>query len=617
MSAVRIPTWTPLKGPQSEALDCEADHLFYGGAAGGGKTDLVLGAALTRHRRSIIFRREFAQLKGIRERAEEIYGPLGKFNGQLELWKIEAGDYKGRRIEFGACQNTGDETKYQGRPHDLKAFDEITHFTEQQFRFIITWNRTAHPGQRTRVICAGNPPTDAEGDWVIKYWAPWLDPTHPNPAKPGELRWFVSDPVNGGDVEVPNGDPILMKDEDGYEELVQPKSRSFIFARVEDNPYLMSSGYKATLQALPEPLRSRMLRGMFGAGQEDADWQVIPSAWVHAAQKRWEPTYQAFLERIARERLESAAKTPEISTDEPLDAQASQASQPEAAAEFAEMARTSRDPLPLPAVVAQKAFEPEDLTKLSREEIIARAEKTFMDALEVPNVDLKSLLEDDPIASQVSEMSELAKRTRRVGVDVARGGRDRTVITENQGLWFAAQTTIPGKQTPDGLSVVQKLVSLGFQDAELRIDVSNIGSSPVDIGRMYKLNIIAMNGAEKSLAKDKSGKLGFANKRAEWLWKLREALDPANGIGLALPPDPELLADLTAPRWQLSRQGILIEEKNDIKKRIGRSTDKGDSLVVARARVDLLAGGFLEFYEQEVKDMVKTMQEQQGGRAAA
>jgi hypothetical protein len=596
-----MPTWEPLKGPQSEALDCDADHLFYGGAAGGGKTDLLLGAALTRHRRSIIFRREFAQLKGIRERAEEIYGPLGKFNGQLELWRIEAGEYRGRRVEFGACQNTGDETKYQGRPHDLKAFDEITHFTEQQFRFIITWNRTAHPGQRTRVICAGNPPTDAEGDWVIKYWAPWLDPTHPNPAKPGELRWFVSDPINGGDIEVPSGDPVLMKDEDGFEELVQPKSRSFIFARVEDNPYLMTSGYKATLQALPEPLRSRMLRGMFGAGQEDADWQVIPSAWVQAAQKRWEPTYEAFLARVARERAESLAKTPEISTE---------TASPEAnpAAESAERAETALKPLPLPEVSAAKAFEPEDLRTLTREEIIARAEATFMRTQEAPNVDLKSLLEGDPVAEQVAEMAELSRRSRRVGVDVARGGRDRTVITEALGPWFSQQTTIPGKQTPDGLSVIQKLVSMGYQDAELRIDVSNIGSSPVDLGRMYKLNIIAMNGAEKSTAKDKSGKLGFANKRAEWLWKLREALDPANGIGLALPPDPELLADLTAPRWKLTRQGILIEEKNEIKARIGRSTDKGDSLVVAHAKADLVAGGFLDFYEQEVQELAAELQ---------
>ncbi len=600
-----MPTWAPLPGPQTEALDCDADHLFYGGAAGGGKTDLLLGASLTRHRRSIIFRREFAQLKGIRERAEEIYGPLGKFNGQLELWKIEAGEYKGRRVEFGACQNLGDETKYQGRPHDLKAFDEITHFTEQQFRFIITWNRTAHPGQRTRVICAGNPPTDAEGDWVIKYWGPWLDPTHPNPAKPGELRWFVSDPINGGDIEVPNGDPVLMKDEDGYEELVQPKSRSFIFARVEDNPYLMTSGYKATLQALPEPLRSRMLRGMFGAGQEDADWQVIPSAWVQAAQKRWEPTYQAFLERVARERAENPGKIPDITTE-------TAQNQPPTTAEEPLPGEISPVPLPLPAVVSRTSFDPEDLKNLSREEIIARAEAAFMKTQETPNVDLKTLLRGDPIAEQVSEISLHARKGRRIGVDVARGGRDRTVITESIGPWFGQQTTIPGKQTPDGLSIVQKLVELGFQEAEIRIDVSAIGSSPVDLGRLYNLNIIAMNGAEKSTARDKSGKLGFANKRAEWLWKLREALDPANGIGLALPPDPELLADLTAPRWQLTRAGILIEDKNDIKKRIGRSTDKGDSFVAAHAQASLVGGGFLEFYEQEVQQMAAQALEKRG-----
>jgi hypothetical protein len=56
--------------------------------------------------------------------------------------------------------------KYQGRPHDLKAFDEITHFTEAQFRTLIGWLRTDNPNIRQRVVAAGNPPTTPEGEWV-------------------------------------------------------------------------------------------------------------------------------------------------------------------------------------------------------------------------------------------------------------------------------------------------------------------------------------------------------------------------------------------------------------------------------------------------------------------
>ena len=69
--------------------------------------------------------------------------------------------------------------------------------------------------------------------------------------------------------------------------------------------------------------------------------------------------------------------------------------------------------------------------------------------------------------------------------------------------------------------------------------------------------------------------------RAEWLWRLREALDPVTGDNLAIPDDRELLADLCAARWQLTVRGIKVELKDEIIKRIGRSPDKGDSLVCA------------------------------------
>ena len=50
---------------------------------------------------------------------------------------------------------------------------------------------------------------------------------------------------------------------------------------------------------------------------------------------------------------------------------------------------------------------------------------------------------------------------------------------------------------------------------------------------------------------------------------------------LALPPDPELLADLTAPRYELRVSGVAVESKEDIRDRIGRSTDAGDAVGLA------------------------------------
>jgi hypothetical protein len=79
-----------------------------------------------------------------------------------------------------------------------------------------------------------------------------------------------------------DGEPCYDFDPADYkpEEIITPRSRTFIPARVTDNPHLYGTGYMAQLQALPEPLRSQMLNGDFHAGMEDDPWQVIPTAWI-------------------------------------------------------------------------------------------------------------------------------------------------------------------------------------------------------------------------------------------------------------------------------------------------------------------------------------------------
>lgn len=273
------PMWIPQEGPQESAYYSEADILFYGGAAGGGKTDLLLGLALTSQQHTIIFRREAVQLIGIEERMTAILGTRKGYNSTDGLWRLP----QGKVMELGSVKEPGDWIKYQGRPHDAKLFDEICHFTEMQFRTLIGWLRTDKPDVRQRVVCAGNPPTTAEGEWVKRFWAPWLDPNHPNPAEPGELRWYVTN-EKGEDEEVAGPDPVMVGNDE-----VKPKSRTFIPSSVEDNIFLLSTGYKATLQALPEPLRSQMLRGDFNAGASDPQWQTIPTEWIKAAMARWKP----------------------------------------------------------------------------------------------------------------------------------------------------------------------------------------------------------------------------------------------------------------------------------------------------------------------------------------
>lgn len=464
-----LPRWTPLPGPQWDAYYSPADILFFGGSAGGTKTELLLGLALNEHHRSIIFRREATQLQALIDRLIEIRGTRDGWNEQKLIQRLSR-----RQIEFGHCKDLGDEVKYQGRPHDLIAFDEICHFLESQFRFLMTWKRTVRRGQRKRVVCTGNPPTSQEGRWVVDYWGPWLNPRHPHPAKPGELRWYTT--INGKDTEVPDGSVLKIKGK-----YVTPESRTFIPSRVTDNPFLMSTGYEATLQALPEPLRSQMLDGDFWAGVSDNEWQVIPTAWVDEAMARWTP----------------------------------------------------------------------------------EGKSGYMDTL---------------------------------GVDVARGGRDKTVLAPKYGHWFDVLRVFPGIETPDGMVVSAQVIDArGNQNPIIVVDVINVGTSVVDILRSNGIQIIAVNGAESAPdgAVDNYAKqLHFYNMRSYLWWRMREALDPALGSKVCLPPDDELKADLTAPLWQLTPRGIQVEGKEDrlgvdgmkqsgIRRRLGRSTDKGDAVVMA------------------------------------
>lgn len=271
--------WVPNPGPQTEAKYSLADELFYGGQAGGGKTDLELGLALTEHRRSLILRRTNNEVKGLLDRMREIVGNSDGLNSQTGVWRRP----DGRIIEMGGCQLESDKQKYKGIPHDLKCFDEVSDFTESQYTFIIAWNRSATPGQRCRVVAAGNPPTRPEGLWVVKRWAAWLDPQHPRPAEPGELRWYTTD-EHGEEIEVDGPGPHLIGGQPVY-----ARSRTFIPATLQDNPDLIASGYQASLDALPAELRAAYRDGDFQTTLKDDAYQIIPTAWVIEAQKRWTP----------------------------------------------------------------------------------------------------------------------------------------------------------------------------------------------------------------------------------------------------------------------------------------------------------------------------------------
>ena len=112
-------------------------------------------------------------------------------------------------------------------------------------------------------------------------FAPWIDPGFRDKAGPGELRWVVTD-AEGHDEWVKGPDDIRVVNG----EMVKPTSRTFIPAKLSDNPYLVRTGYQSTIDALPEPFRSLLLGG-FRTAFRDQDSQVLPTAWVKAAMARW------------------------------------------------------------------------------------------------------------------------------------------------------------------------------------------------------------------------------------------------------------------------------------------------------------------------------------------
>ena len=134
--------WTPYNEMQARAIASDAFELFCGGAAGTGKTDVVLGAAIEHHFNSIIFRQEYSQMDELEDRSREILSGTGASYNASPTAKRWRGIPGGRAIRFGAIKHDSDIEKYRGRARDLVAFDEITTFKEKHYRMMFGWARS-------------------------------------------------------------------------------------------------------------------------------------------------------------------------------------------------------------------------------------------------------------------------------------------------------------------------------------------------------------------------------------------------------------------------------------------------------------------------------------------
>lgn len=431
--------------------------------------------AITQHERSIIFRREFSQIRGLEDEATKILGSRDGYNAQEKLWRIPGTD---RILEFGSCPFEWDVERYQGRAHDYISFDEIANFTKSQYVFLGLWLRSTKPGQRCRIIATGNRPTNPEGFWVVAYWAAWLDPTYHDPAKPGELRWPVP-AEEGHDKElflrsaeeaIEHLKKFQNPPRDAFGSILAPRSRTFIPSRLQDNPDLLMSGYSAVLAHAPKHLQA-LAKGDFDEAIEDHPAQLIPTRWIMEAQARWTP----------------------------------------------------RPPGGVPMIA--------------------------------------------------------------MGVDVAQGGADKTCLAWRHDAWFAPLVLVPGVDTPNPSDVALLVIQHQRNACAVIVDCGGGfgGGVAEQLGSHHGIAVTRYKGAAGSTLRSSCGTYKFRNKRAESWWLMREGLDPdqPGGSPIALPNDPVVRADLAAPRFTDTIHGIQIEEKSEIAKRLGRSPDAGDAIVLA------------------------------------
>lgn len=198
-----------------------------------------------------------------------------------------------------------------------------------------------------------------------------------------------------------------------------------------------------------------------------------------------------------------------------------------------------------------------------------------------------------------------------LGVDVADQGEDSTVVAFREGPIVRELRKYRNSDTMETTGYVK--ASMSTRPGSLAI-IDSIGVGAGVLSRLREQEVRALgfvaSGSAKGLT-DRTGEFKFTNLRAAAWWRLRELLDPSQpgGSNLLLPDSEILKADLTTPHWKvLSGGSIQIESKDDIRKRLGRSTDEGDSVVMCfwqgRGRVDTSQTGVISWWGEPAENTV-------------
>jgi predicted phage terminase large subunit-like protein len=249
----------PQPGKQEQFLKSVADIAVFGGSAGGGKSfSLLLEPcyhASNPKFRCVIFRRTVPMLRapgGLWDASREVFPLIG---GEAREQSHEYIFPSRAVVKFAGMELENDAYGWQGSEIALICFDELTQFTEKQFFYLLSRNRSTS-GVRPYVRATCNPDSDS---WLRSFLAWWIaDETGlPIPERAGVLRWFVR-----------RDDALIWADSrqelvEKFGEDTEPKSVTFIPASVRDNKLLLQKdpAYVSNLKALPLVDRERLLNG--------------------------------------------------------------------------------------------------------------------------------------------------------------------------------------------------------------------------------------------------------------------------------------------------------------------------------------------------------------------
>lgn len=286
----RVVNFAPQPGPQTKFLGTSADIAIYGGAAGGGKSFGLLLEPLRHYYNAkfggVVFRRNTTQVRnegGLWDESMQIY-PYFKAT-PLET-KLEWVFPSGARLKFAHLEHDKTVLDWQGSQIPFMAYDELTHFSEYQFFYMLSRNRSTS-GVPGYVRATTNPDPDS---WVRKFIDWWIgEDGFPIKERSGVIRWFVR-----RDEEIiwaSNKEELFEKFGRGPE--ILPKSATFIASTVYDNKILLGKdpSYLANLNALSRVERLRLLGGNWNVREAagmmfQRQWfrvvDAIPSGWIQS-----------------------------------------------------------------------------------------------------------------------------------------------------------------------------------------------------------------------------------------------------------------------------------------------------------------------------------------------